>query len=480
MLKIIKLRNQLKQKQNALTVLRELKTKFELRKAELEAASNDAQTDEDIEEINAQIAELETELNGRDLEQEEQTLVDEIADIDAQIADMAAANSAALGNPQPADATPAAVDPNTNTERNNQEVFTTMNTRTIFGRISSERRAALLATEESKNFLERVRSFKGQQRAVSGGELFIPDNYLGLIREYITEYSRLAKHVFLKPLKGKARQGVQGIIPEAVWVEAVGKLNELDISFGMIEVDGYKVGAYAVIPNSTLEDSDENLAADILEAFAIAIGKALDKAIVYGTGNKMPLGFVTRLAQTVKPSDWSEKAPAWTNLRTSNILTLDLASKDGADFFRGLSAAFGVPANKYAANNEMFWVMNRKTHIDIKAKALAFNSAAALVSATNGEMPFIGGTIVELEDMADFDIGGGFGALYTLVERAGTSLGSSDQVLFIEDQTAFKGTARYDGKPSIGEGFVLFNYANIAPKTTATFAVDKANEATAD
>ena len=56
MLKIIKLRNQRKQKQNALTALRELKNKFEQRKAELEAASNDAQTDEDIEEINAQIA----------------------------------------------------------------------------------------------------------------------------------------------------------------------------------------------------------------------------------------------------------------------------------------------------------------------------------------------------------------------------------------------------------------------------------------
>ena len=88
MLKIIKLRNQRKQKENALATLREDKKKFELRKAELEAASNDAQTDEDIEEINAQIEELETELNGRDLDQEEQTLVDEIAGIDAEIAEM--------------------------------------------------------------------------------------------------------------------------------------------------------------------------------------------------------------------------------------------------------------------------------------------------------------------------------------------------------------------------------------------------------
>ncbi len=477
MLKIIKLRNQRKQKQNALIALRELKKKFEARKAELEAASNDAQTDEDIEEVNAQIADLETELNGRDLEQEEQQLVGEIADIDAQIAEMTETNNGALGATPPASPTPAVPAATPNDARNNQEVFSTMNKRTIFGRIAPERRAAILATEESKNFLERVRSFKGQQRAVSGGELFIPENYLGLIREHITEYSRLAKHVFLKSLKGKARQGVQGIIPEAVWVEAVGKLNELDISFGMVEVDGYKVGAYVAIPNSTLEDSDENLAADILEAFAIAIGKALDKAIVFGTGVKMPLGFVTRLTQAEQPADWSEKAPKWTDLHTSNILTLNLADKSGADFFGGLAAAFGVPVNKHAADNNMFWVMNRKTHIDIKAKALEFNAAAALVSAANGEMPFIGGRIEELEDMADFDVGGGFGSLYTLVERAGTSLGSSDQVLFVEDQTAFKGTARYDGKPSVGEAFVMFNYANIAPTTSVPFAADKANSA---
>ncbi|MBQ3603944.1 MAG: phage major capsid protein [Clostridia bacterium] len=471
MLKIIKLRTQLQQKQKALKELRELKQSFKTREQELAVSLDEAKTDEDIEAINDQIAEIETELNGRDLEQEETTLEGEIVDIENQITEQRQKNDTALGggsNPTPA--------PNTE-NRNNREVKSIMNTRTIWGRLSFERRSAIINSEESKTFLERVREFKGQQRAVNGGELFIPEVYLGLIRESITQYSKLAKYVNLKPVSGKARQGIAGVIPEAVWTEAVGKLNEMDISFGMLEVDGYKVGAFIPVPNSTLEDSDENLAATVLEAIAIAIGKALDKAILFGTGIKMPLGIFSRLAQTVQPDDWSNDAPAWTDLHESNILTLDLDEQTGEDFFIGLADAFGVPVNKYAVNSDVFWVMNRKTHIDIAKRALKFDSSASLVSKVGNTMPFIGGTIIEIEDMADGDIGGGFGGLYTLAERKGTTLGTSEHVRFIEDQTVFKGTARYDGKPVVSEGFVLFNYKNVAPTTTAEFAPDTANAA---
>lgn len=91
-------------------------------------------------------------------------------------------------------------------------------------------------------------------------------------------------------------------------------------------------------------------------------------------------------------------------------------------------------------------------------------------------MPIIGGEIIELEFMKDNDICGGYGSLYTLAERAGASLAVSDQVKFIEDQTVFKGTARYDGMPVIGEGFVMVNFNNEAPTTSLTFAEDVANK----
>ncbi len=472
MLKLLRLRSQLKEIQNNIKILREKKADFQKRSAELETALDEAKTDEELELVNQQIEELEKEekeanVDGQlpDLETKAERIENEIKETENK---NDAAKGGASGQAQPA--TPAT------TENRNQEVTTYMNRRTILGRMGFEQRSQFLATDETKNFLERVRSFKGQQRAVTGGELTIPTAWLGLIRESIMDYSKLTKYINLKVLKGRGRQGVTGDIPDGIWTEAVGALNEIDLDFKSVEVDGFKVGAWTAIPNSTLEDSDESLANEIMECLAIAIGKALDKAWIFGTGIKMPLGFVTRLAQASKPSDWSANAPEWKNFSTTNILTLNAASLDGAKFFTALAPAFAVPKNNKNVPSELFWVMNRKTHIDIMAKALAFNASAALVSAEKETMPFIGGDVIEIEGIfADGDIAGGYGGLYLGSERSGMSLGSSEHVRFIEEQTVFKASARYDGKPMDAEGFVIFNYKNTAPTTSATFTADKAN-----
>jgi len=116
-----------------------------------------------------------------------------------------------------------------------------------------------------------------------------------------------------------------------------------------------------------------------------------------------------------------------------------------------------------------------KTKNVLIAKAIVFNAAGALTASITNTMPIAGGEIVILDFMADNDIIGGFGSLYLLAERAGSQLAVSDQVRFVEDQTVFKGTARYDGLPVIGEGFVMVNIANAAPTTTTTFGTDVAN-----
>ena len=92
-------------------------------------------------------------------------------------------------------------------------------------------------------------------------------------------------------------------------------------------------------------------------------------------------------------------------------------------------------------------------------------------------MPVIGGRIIELEttELQDYEIIGGFGDAYKLVQRQGSTFGVSDQVLFLQDQTAFKGVARYDGKPVFADSFVIINFNNTSPTTTATFADDYAN-----
>lgn len=333
---------------------------------------------------------------------------------------------------------------------------------------------SLITREDVKDFLTRVREFKGEKRAVTGAELTIPDVMLDLLRDNLYRYSKLITKVRLKTVGGKARQNIMGAVPEGIWTEAVGKLNELALSFNQVEVDGYKVGGFIPVPNSTLEDSDLNLANEILDALGQALGLGIDKAILYGTGTKMPLGIATRLALTLPPSNWGANAPEWANLSTTNLLNFDPDDMTAEEFFSELLLNLGVAKPNYSSGGT-FWAMNRKTRMKLLSKAVTFNAAGAVVAGLNGTMPVEGGDIVELPFIPDNDIIGGYGELYLLAERAGAQLAVSEHVKFIEDQTVFKGTARYDGMPVFGEGFVIVNIANTAPATTVTFAPDTAN-----
>ena len=90
-------------------------------------------------------------------------------------------------------------------------------------------------------------------------------------------------------------------------------------------------------------------------------------------------------------------------------------------------------------------------------------------------MPVIGGDIEVLSFLPDNVIIGGYFDLYTLAERAGTQFATSEHVCFLQDQTVFKGIARYDGAPAIAEAFVAIGIGGTTPNATMTFASDTAN-----
>jgi hypothetical protein len=119
--------------------------------------------------------------------------------------------------------------------------------------------------------------------------------------------------------------------------------------------------------------------------------------------------------------------------------------------------------------------MNSVTYAYLMSTLLNFNAAGALVTGMQNQMPILGGDIVILDFMANYDVVSGYGDLYLLVEREGTVLASSEHVKFVEDMTVFKGLARYDGLPVIAEGFVLMNIKNANATTSATFETDYAN-----
>ena len=141
--------------------------------------------------------------------------------------------------------------------------------------------------------------------------------------------------------------------------------------------------------------------------------------------------------------------------------------------------ASGAAKGRYS-RGEWFWAMNEATHTKVVAEAANVDGNGAIVSVTNGTMPIVGGDLVVFSDdvIPANTIIAGYGDLYLLAERAGTSVGYSDLPLYIQDRTVVKGTARYDGLPARAEGFVAIGLGS-APTTSMSFAQDVANPAVA-
>lgn len=458
-LKVLLLSNKLDVKTKALEALRAKDADFEKREAELTSAIGEMTietSDEDRATIEQQAEEFSAEKETH--EADKKALEVEIEGIEAEIK-----KEEEIQRPVPKG------------EEKRGETKA-METRKFF-KMNAQERSAFFNSEEVKGFLNNVRSLAGQKRSVSGAGLTVPTIILDILRENIIDYSKLYKHVNIKPVTGKARQTVMGTIPEAIWTEACAAINELDFVFSAVEVDAYKVGGFVPVCNGLLEDSEANnvaLANDIIIGLLQAIGLALDKAIIYGTGVKMPMGIVTRLSQASEPSDYPQNARPWVDLRSTNVITMEIAS--GANFFANFIEATGAAKSAYSRGSK-FWAMNEATYTKLISKAVALNAAGAFVSGVSATMPIVGGDIEVLNFIPDDEIIGGYGDLYLLAERGEATVTQSEHAQFIEDNTVFKGTARYDGVPVIAEAFVAININNTSPTTSTAFAIDTANDA---
>lgn len=466
-LKQLMIGKKIEQRKASLAELLTQEEGFKTRSEELETAIEEAKTDEEIAVVEGEIEKLDA--DKADLEEKKSKLEGEITALEGELEQL---NSNEPKNDEHKE-------DGQERKSNIKGAEGRMKRFKFFNGMTRDAVDSLIARDEVKEFITRTRELMTQKRAVTGGELGIPTVLLEMLRDNLHQYSKLISRVFLKPVSGKARQNVAGAVPEGIWTEAVGKLNELNIVFNQVEVDGYKVGGFIAIPNSTLEDSDINLANEIMTALGQSTGLAVDKAILYGTGVKMPVGIVTRLAETAKPAYWGDNEKAWTDLHTSNLLLIDPAANTDVLFYKDLILKCGKVKANYS-NGEKFWAMSSNTKAVLTAKALTINAAGAIVSGQNNTMPIIGGDIVELDFIPDNVIVGGYGSLYLLAERAGGTLAQSEHVRFIEDNTVFKGTARYDGRPIFGEAFIAINISQadlqVPPKATdVTFAADAAN-----
>ena len=183
------------------------------------------------------------------------------------------------------------------------------------------------------------------------------------------------------------------------------------------------------------------------------------------------------MLQTSQPAGYPTTARPWANLTSTNVIAIGSAQTpvSGIALLKELVRASAAVSTEYSIGN-ILWLMNDKTYKNIVAETLEVNASGAVVSAINGSMPVVGGDVEVLNFIPDNIIIFGYFDLYLLAERAGRSFASSEHVRFIQNQTVYRGIARYDGAPLIRNAFAVagLNGATVSA-TDVVFPQDTAN-----
>lgn len=462
-IRTILLRKKITDKKKALEELKNkrsgfeaIKTELEKREAEIVSSIDEATTDEERAAVEAAADSFDS---------EKQTFENDVADTEKQIGEFEAEveqmerDLSDIENDQERTVPPPPAEPvGENTKKTTKKSGgkrTMFKTRAI-RQMTINEREALVNREEVQAFLTEVRAAVVEKRALTGGEYLIPRVIIDVIREDMIEYSKLYKHCRVVSLSGDGRVIVMGKSAQAFWEECCDPIYELQKALSKVDIDCYKVAGYIALCNAMIEDADIDLLDEITVSILQGIGLALDMAIVYGTGVKMPTGVVTAIE-------------ADTTLKVTNEITISEANSTGVKLFQNLVRATKVITNAYARGPKT-WVLNDNTYIDVVAEGLAFNANGVLVSSVNGTMPVVGGDFEVLNFVPDNNIVVGFFELYVLGERKGMTVDRSEHVRFIEDQTVIRGRARYDGKPAVTKAFAAIGINGTTPTTSIDFA----------
>lgn len=406
-LKQLLIQKKLRNKQEGMTVIRTALESFKVRENEIAKALDEATTDEETGVVEESITELEKEMQEKKDEQE--ALQKELDDLQAEL-DALEENA-----PQP------------KTEEEKRSMKTTL-LRNQGGDLTIRQS---MEVQEVREFYQGLSSAMTEKRDLTQAESTIPTVVIDRIRSKIGDYSVLMNEVEVLALPGKGRVAIDGAIPEAVWTEMTGALTELQDGFSPVDIDGFSLGGFISVPNATIEESLIPLATFTEDRIAKAIAKALDEAILLGTGatDKQPDGIIPQL-------DTAHKVKSDGNLKDI-ISHLGVVDTDGT-------------------GGEVIFVMNRVTYYGhILTQMIASTSDGKTITG-NANQPNVAGIRAVLSaHMNNKELLAGDFKQYLLAERAAVRLESSKDVKFTEDQTVFKGVGRYDGKPIRKESFVL-------------------------
>ena len=412
MLKQLKIQKALELKRQK---LKEVETKAAAilkRSQDAEKALEEAKTEDDIKVVEAEINKIEAE--NVEIEKEKTDVESEIQELEQELESVQ--DRAAATNKQSRSTSKGEIDP-----MNRHQVKELLRTGEYYKR---------------SEVVEFYNKFKNL-RAVTGGELVIPEVVVNRIMEILGDYSTLYPLVDKIRVKGTARVLIDTDTTPATWVEQNAALPVGDVgTLAYLDFDGFKVGKVTFVDNYLLQDSVINLDAYVTTKIARAIALALDISILNGTGaaGKQPTGIIPTIPAPNKV-DVAEGAKLVEFLKPIGLIDtgLDSVGEIRAIMKRSTYYAYFLEYSvNVNANGEQVGKLPNLTRPDIVGIPVTFNNSMAADQVLYG----------------DFN-------MYTLVERENIAIDNSEHVRFVEDQMAFRGKGRFDGKPTKPEAFAL-------------------------
>ena len=402
-LKQLILNKKINERSAKITQLRADETKLKDDEKDLESALDEAQTDEDVKIV---------EESADDLEKKIKENADEIAKLETEKAEFET-ELAKIEDEQ--------TDENTDEDGEKRKMAKQLNTRNAGVMTIRES----LQIEEVRSFYQNLANAMTEKRSLTGAEKVVPLEVIDRIESKLGDYSTLLQEVTIEKIGGTSRAVIAGDIPTAIWFE-IGKtaLAELDDALEGVEFDGFGLGGYVAVPNIIIENSLINLAGHIEDRLAKSIAKALDSAILNGTGVKQPTG-------VIKSAPGANKVDSTGDI-TDLIAKLAKVDTDGT-------------------GGEVIAVMNRATYYSkIVPKTLAVAANGVLTGSY--ALPF---RVVLSAYAADNQIIFGDFKQFLLAQRSEIRVESSTEVQFTSDNTVFKGVGFYDGKATKAKAFAV-------------------------
>jgi HK97 family phage major capsid protein len=412
MLKQLKIAKAIEIKRNK---LKEIETKAAAilkRSQDAEAALEEAATEEDIKTIEAEITEIEKEQG--DVEIEKKTIEAEITDLETELDEVKERANKASKQIQ-------------TRSKGESENMNKLQVRELLKTGEYYKRSDVV------EFYEQFKNL----RAVTGGELAIPEVIVSRIMDILGDYSTLYPIVDRIQVKGTARILIDTDTTPATWVEQNAALPVGDVgTLAYLDFDGFKVGKVTFVDNYLLQDSVINLDEYVSKKIARAIALALDIAILSGTGaaGKQPTGILPSIPVENQVTV-AEGAPIAEYVKPIGLIDTgeDAVGEIRAVMRRSTYYAYFLEMSiNVNAEGEVVGRLPNLVRPDILGIPVTFNNSMAADTVLYGEFE-----------------------KYTLVERENIAIDNSEHVRFVEDQMAFRGKGRFDGKPTKPEAFVL-------------------------